>query len=145
MNYLRDEYICQYDGTMVNLSNFDTCLFYSIPNKRKMICLNGFDKNNIDINDNSSKSNTDKNKIQSILVNKIINNLKTKKNYKNINIFYYSSKKPKKVSKKILKKILKKISDKDIFIKNNKQQKQNLNPKNIQFTIGSNIQININF
>lgn len=35
MNYLHDNYICQYVGTMLNLSNLVRCLFYSIHKKEK--------------------------------------------------------------------------------------------------------------
>lgn len=51
-----------------------------------------------------------------------------------------------KMKKNIKKVDLKKSSNKDIFIKkNNKEQNKNLNPKNIQFQIGPNIKIDINF
>lgn len=111
MNYLNDKYICKYDGTMFNLSNFDNCLFYSIPFKRKMICLNGFDDNNLNnenTDDESSNKNIEsinsiigyKNKIQFILVNKIMNNIKTQKNMK---ILIYFIIQVKKITKQVVK------------------------------------------
>lgn len=142
MNYLHDKYICEYDGSMVNLSNFDTCLFYSIPYKKKIICLNGFDKNEIksstDDNENTEAIIYSKNKIQSIIVNKIMNNMKTRKNYENINIFYYSSKKSNTSRSEYIKLNYKYLSGKkyvftildnisDVYYKINNKDEDNLN------------------
>jgi len=85
-----------------------------------MICLNGFDKNTNDENkistdDKSSEPIIDlKNKIQSILVNKIMNNLKSQKNMKILMYFIIQVKKNNTFSGKYIKQNYKYLSGKKL-------------------------------
>jgi hypothetical protein len=96
-----DAYVCKYDGTLKNLTNFDLCMFFDIPYTPKTICLYGFentlDANNSDSPNSLTSSNTNdlpldyKDKIKSLITNNLINNYIIRTKYTNVIVNCYSS------------------------------------------------------